>query len=66
MLFSGDLIFNGGTPFVVMGSVAGSLEALDLVMELEPEVIVPGHGAPGGDRDGRHLRRLPALAPTQR
>jgi cyclase len=48
VLFSGDLIFNGGTPFVVMGSVAGSLEALSRVMELEPEVIVPGHGAPGG------------------
>ena len=29
VLFSGDLVFNGGTPFVVMGSVAGSLEALD-------------------------------------
>jgi cyclase len=48
VLFSGDLIFNGGTPFVVMGSVAGSLEALSRVMELEPEVIVPGHGPPGG------------------
>jgi cyclase len=48
VLFSGDLIFNGGTPFVVMGSVAGSLEALSLVMELEPDVIVPGHGVPGG------------------
>jgi cyclase len=45
VLFSGDLIFNGGTPFVVMGSVAGSLEALDVVMELEPAVIVPGHAA---------------------
>jgi cyclase len=48
VLFSGDLIFNGGTPFVVMGSVAGSLEALSRVMELEPEVIVPGHGVPTG------------------
>src|ERR1700722_18694772 len=48
VLFSGDLVFNGGTPFVVMGSVAGSLEALSGVMELEPDVIVPGHGSPGG------------------
>lgn len=48
VLFSGDLIFNGSTPFVVMGSVAGSLEALSRIMELEPDVIVPGHGAPGG------------------
>jgi cyclase len=62
VLFSGDLVFNGGTPFVVMGSVSGSLEALDMVMELEPEVIVPGHGAPGGieivDACGSYLRWL--------
>jgi|ERR1039458_9468907 cyclase len=48
VLFSGDLVFNGGTPFVVMGSVAGSIEALRLVQELDPAVIVPGHGGPGG------------------
>ncbi|HUC04076.1 MAG TPA: MBL fold metallo-hydrolase [Acidimicrobiales bacterium] len=48
ILFSGDLVFNGGTPFVVMGSVAGSLEALALLRALDPAVIVPGHGAPGG------------------
>ena len=29
MLFTGDLVFNGGTPFVVMGSVAGSLDSVE-------------------------------------
>ena len=62
VLVSGDIVFNGGTPFVVMGSVAGSLEALDCVMELEPEVIVPGHGEPCGmgavDMCGKYLRWL--------
>jgi len=62
VLFSGDLIFNGGTPFVVMGSVSGSLEALAAVAELEPEVIVPGHGVPGGmetvNACGSYLRWL--------
>jgi cyclase len=48
VLFAGDLVFNGGTPFVVMGSVTGSLAALDMIAELDPEVIVPGHGSPGG------------------
>src|SRR5207253_3976848 len=28
VLFSGDLVFNGGTPFVLMGSVRGALDAL--------------------------------------
>ncbi len=46
VLFAGDLVFAGCTPFVLMGSVAGSLEALDRIMELEPEVVVPGHGPP--------------------
>jgi cyclase len=46
VLFSGDLVMNGCTPFMVMGSIAGALEALDAVAELEPAVIVPGHGNP--------------------
>lgn len=46
VLFSGDLVFNGGTPFVLMGSVAGSLAVLDQLMEFEAEVVVPGHGPP--------------------
>jgi cyclase len=48
VLFAGDLLFNGGTPFVLMGSVAGSLEALQLLRRLRPTTIVPGHGAVGG------------------
>lgn len=46
VLFTGDLVFNGGTPFVVMGSVAGSLRALARVESFGAEVIVPGHGEP--------------------
>ncbi|MDA0263157.1 MAG: MBL fold metallo-hydrolase [Chloroflexi bacterium] len=44
LLFSGDLIFNQGTPFVAMGSVSGSLEAVKRLRELGAETIVPGHG----------------------
>ncbi|MEU7900553.1 MBL fold metallo-hydrolase [Nonomuraea sp. NPDC049152] len=44
VLFSGDLVFNGGTPFVLMGSVAGALAALDQLEALGAETIVPGHG----------------------
>jgi len=66
VLFSGDLLFNGGTPFVLMGSVAGSLVALDCLMELEPEVIVPGHGDVCGpeiiDVAGEYIRFLQQIA----
>src|SRR5438105_7834998 len=45
VLFAGDIIFNGGTPFVLAGSIEGSLEALARVQALSAESIVPGHGA---------------------
>ena len=45
LLFSGDLVFNAGTPFVIAGSVEGSLRALGRLRELDVETIVPGHGA---------------------
>jgi cyclase len=44
VLFCGDLVFNGGTPFVVMGSVAGAITALERIRALGAAVIVPGHG----------------------
>jgi cyclase len=49
VLFSGDLLFNGGTPFLVQGSVTGALKVLTEVIELlGAETIVPGHGAVTG------------------
>jgi cyclase len=44
LLFSGDVIFNGGTPFALGGSVGGWLEALEVIEGLGAETIVPGHG----------------------
>ncbi|HEX6934594.1 MAG TPA: MBL fold metallo-hydrolase [Streptosporangiaceae bacterium] len=45
VLFCGDLIFNGGTPFVLMGSVAGAIEVLrQVIAPLGARTIVPGHG----------------------
>jgi cyclase len=44
VLFTGDLVFNGGTPFVPMGSVAGSVTALERVRAFGASTIVPGHG----------------------
>ncbi len=44
LLFSGDVIFNGGTPFALGGSVGGWLDALDTIAALGAETIVPGHG----------------------
>lgn len=48
VLFTGDLVFHGGTPFALSGSPAGWLRALDQMAALQPEVVVPGHGPVGG------------------
>ncbi|MEU0565288.1 MBL fold metallo-hydrolase [Nonomuraea sp. NPDC005983] len=66
VLFSGDLVFNGGTPFVLMGSVTGAIEALSQLDELDAETIVPGHGEICGpeviDRVRGYLRFVLATA----
>ena len=47
VLFCGDLLFNGGTPFLLMGSVSGAISVLtEVVAPIPAETIVPGHGAP--------------------
>ena len=48
-LFAGDLLFAGGTPFLVMGSLAGSIDVLENVVgPLAAQTIVPGHGPVSG------------------
>jgi cyclase len=60
------VIFNGGTPFVLMGSVAGSLDVLEDLRGLGAETIVPGHGDVAGpeviDEVARYLTFLLHLA----
>jgi cyclase len=49
VLFCGDLLFNGGTPFLLMGSVTGAIAVLTSVLAAIPaRIIVPGHGEPCG------------------
>ncbi len=49
LLFSGDLLFNGGTPFLLQGSISGAIEVLEhVVAPLGATTIVPGHGPVAG------------------
>ncbi|MFJ4921478.1 MBL fold metallo-hydrolase [Streptomyces sp. NPDC088725] len=70
IVFTGDLIFQGGTPFVPMGSLNGSLRALDLLRSLDASVVVPGHGPltdPSAyDATERYLRYVADLAEAGR
>ncbi|WP_327189458.1 MBL fold metallo-hydrolase [Streptomyces xinghaiensis] len=66
VLFAGDVVWSGVTPYVLMGSIEGSLRALDRLRALAPRTVVPGHGPVGGpellDRTGAYLRWIGALA----
>ena len=66
LVFTGDITFNGGTPFALMGSVAGWLEALERLRSLGADRIVPGHGPVCGpeviDEVGDYLRFVQDVA----
>ena len=44
VVFAGDVLFRQCTPMGWTGSYEKWFSCLDLMMELDPEVIVPGHG----------------------
>lgn len=66
VLFAGDVVMSGCTPFVLAGSISGSLVALQRLRELDPVTIVSGHGPVSGpeaiDTTERYLRELLRIA----
>lgn len=48
VLFAGDVLLPGCTPFVLMGSLSGTLEAITRLHALDPAVVVGGHGPVAG------------------
>ncbi|MEU7280607.1 MBL fold metallo-hydrolase [Streptomyces sp. NPDC045431] len=66
VVFTGDLVFEGGTPFLASGSLRGSLRAVELLRSLGARTVVPGHGPltdPSAyDATERYLRYVAELA----
>nr|WKU62172.1 cyclase [uncultured bacterium] len=66
VLFAGDLVMSGATPFVLTGSVGGLRSAVARLRGFGAETIVPGHGPVGGpellDVTEGYLDRLTELA----
>ncbi len=44
IVFAGDLLFNGGMPFALQGSVVGWIGVMDQLADLDAGRWVPGHG----------------------
>lgn len=66
VLFTGDVVMSGATPFCLTGSIAGSLEVIEQLRALEPETVVSGHGPVGGpellEQSAGYLRYVQRLA----
>ncbi|MDX6355425.1 MAG: cyclase, partial [Streptomyces sp.] len=64
----GDVLMPGCTPFVLMGSVAGSLTAVEQLRALAPLTVVGGHGPVSGpevlDETAGYLRWIQQTAAT--
>jgi glyoxylase-like metal-dependent hydrolase (beta-lactamase superfamily II) len=61
VLFCGDLLFFGSTPLVWEGSLHNWVDTVDALLELSPDVVVPGHGPltnADGLRDMQEYLRL--------
>jgi glyoxylase-like metal-dependent hydrolase (beta-lactamase superfamily II) len=50
-VFTGDILFIGGTPIVWAGPLGNWVAACDLMLAMEIETVVPGHG-PVTDKSG--------------
>jgi glyoxylase-like metal-dependent hydrolase (beta-lactamase superfamily II) len=51
VIFTGDILFIGGTPIIWAGPVGNWIKACELIMSLDVETVVPGHG-PITDKEG--------------
>ena len=50
-VFTGDILFIGGTPIVWAGPLSNWVKACDLILGMDVETVVPGHG-PVTDKAG--------------
>jgi cyclase len=66
VLFAGDVALSGCTPFNLMGSIAGALDALERLRSLGARTVVCGHGPVAGpevlDETAAYLRWVQQLA----
>jgi glyoxylase-like metal-dependent hydrolase (beta-lactamase superfamily II) len=56
VVFAGDVLFRECTPVGWAGSYDKWFQCLDLLMQLDPQVIVPGHGPLCGIEGAREMK----------
>ncbi|HBG92935.1 MAG: MBL fold metallo-hydrolase [Nitrospirae bacterium GWF2_44_13] len=56
ILFSGDILFTGYHPFIGDGSIGEWVKALDHIMTMNVEKIIPGHGPLSNKKDIQDMK----------
>ncbi|TWH34481.1 MULTISPECIES: MBL fold metallo-hydrolase [unclassified Aminobacter] len=56
VLYTGDILFTGGTPIAWYGPVERWINVCDMVLDMDVETIVPGHGPLSTRDDVREMR----------
>lgn len=61
LLFAGDILFTDFHPYLADGDLAGWTRTLDMLLAMDLEKIVPGHGPLSGKQDLREMKAYLAL-----
>jgi cyclase len=56
VVFAGDVLFTGSTPIAWTGPLSRCIAACDLILALEAQTVVPGHGPVTNSSGVRHVR----------
>jgi cyclase len=56
ILYAADVVFVDSTPMVWAGPISRCIAACDLILDLEPRIVVPGHGPVVGQDGVREMR----------
>jgi cyclase len=56
VVYAGDILFHRSTPIVWAGPVSNYITACDVILSLDPAVVVPGHGPVAGTSGVRETR----------
>ncbi|MZR13442.1 MBL fold metallo-hydrolase [Maritimibacter sp. DP07] len=56
VVYTGDILFNEGTPIAWYGPIARWVNACNIILDMDVDVVVPGHGPIATKEDVRRMR----------
>ncbi len=56
ILFAGDALFTNYHPFMAEGNIESWIKALDFILKMDADIIIPGHGPVSGKKDVEEMK----------